>query len=204
MDVQKIPTSLELSAGEQSLVFARMAMSTVLPLYLLMFSSMLHLLTWMEKSVDRFVSSLEKVLETHQSVNIFDGKWYGVLKKNSIKFLHIQATDNSKHCTLMKEGQCRSYSPCEGSFCLSGKVDCKLGVSTKEETESPCVGEAEFNEEEDAVHWSCTDPLSLTDEHIDVYGNQSLPSGTVCMTVKRLIQYFLKLLTNQYQQVSGI
>ena len=84
----------------------------------------------------------------------------------------------------MAAGQCLVYSPCEGDHCESGQVGC-----TAKDNPGPagasCKADAAFGSAPGTVHWICINPYDETGAHIDIYGPEDAPSGTICMTVHR-------------------
>ena len=89
--------------------------------------------------------------------------------------------DLSEHCTLMSGGQCLSYRPCEGQYCLSGQAGCdRSGPSG-----AACQGGAVYRSDRQAVHWSCTDSWDIDGRIIDIYDIKDIPSGTICITTHR-------------------
>ena len=44
---------------------------------------------------------------------------------------------------------------------------------------------AEFGMAATAVHWACINPYDQEGSHIDIYGDEDIPSGTICSTVRR-------------------
>ena len=50
---------------------------------------------------------------------------------------------------------------------------------------TPCKAGAEFGTGDSAVHWACVNPFDQEGRHIDIYGTEDIPSGTICSTVRR-------------------
>ena len=86
----------------------------------------------------------------------------------------------------MQAGQCQAYSACEGEHCQAGQAGC-----ADREGETPggtaCQAGAEFSLDRQAVHWDCVDPWDEAGAHIDIYGTEDIPSGTICVTVHRYV-----------------
>jgi len=92
-----------------------------------------------------------------------------------------------QHCTLMKAGQCLVYTPCEGTHCSSGQAGCtggELGPGG-----NSCKGGATFGTGTGTVHWVCVNPYGQGPSHIDIYGGEEIPSGTICLTVHRCADF---------------
>ena len=84
----------------------------------------------------------------------------------------------------MSEGQCKVYSPCEGESCESGQAGCTARDNPAPSGTS-CRAGAEFGMAATAVHWACINPYDQEGSHIDIYGDEDIPSGTICLTVQR-------------------
>jgi len=90
----------------------------------------------------------------------------------------------SSHCSLIPAGECRVYSPCEGESCMSGQAGCTHQDITPPPG-APCQAGAEFGTGDSAVHWACVNPFDQEGRHVDIYGTEEIPSGTICSTVHR-------------------
>ena len=84
----------------------------------------------------------------------------------------------------MQMGQCLVYSPCEGEHCQSGQAGCPTEGNTEPGGIS-CKSGAVWGEDTHAVHWDCINTFDQEGTHIDIYGHEDIPSGTVCFTVSR-------------------
>ena len=98
----------------------------------------------------------------------------------------------SSHCSLIPAGECRVYSPCEGESCMSGQAGCTHQDITPPPG-APCQAGAEFGTGHSAVHWACVNPFDQEGRHVDIYGTEEIPSGTICSTVHRFCALFLTL-----------
>ena len=89
--------------------------------------------------------------------------------------------DQSEQCSLMSGGQCLSYRPCEGQYCLSGQAGCDRSGPGGE----ACQGGALYSDDTQAVHSACTQTWDIDGRTIDIYESKDIPSGTICITTHR-------------------
>jgi len=101
----------------------------------------------------------------------------------------IPGSSDTEHCTLMKKGQCIIYEPCgEPEKCQSGQAGCTTDDNPGPEG-ATCKSDVDFIEETGAVHWKCINPFDEEGTHIDIYGHDPVPSGTICWTVRRCFDF---------------
>jgi len=95
--------------------------------------------------------------------------------------------NNAFDCTLMDTTQCTVYQACDDDNCQSGQAGCSNGdkPTPPHPGAESCNAKVEFLREAEAVHWTCINPFDIKQEHINIYGNESIATGTFCWTVRR-------------------
>ena len=74
-----------------------------------------------------------------------------------------------------------AYSPCEGDHCASGQAGC-ITEDNPGPVGTSCKGGATFGTDPGVVHWICINTFDEAGATIDIYGDEDIPSGTICLT----------------------
>ena len=67
---------------------------------------------------------------------------------------------------------------------MSGQAGCSAQDNPPPAGTS-CKAGAVFSTGTTAVHWACINPFDEEGAHIDIYGAEDVPSGTICWSVRR-------------------